>query len=119
MIAAGGKDILFMCKIMSSMGCGDVNIDGLVQERCNSIVKALGLRLSFTNPAMICLRFQRIPRFFCFYLFLHSFRIHAHVHSRSHFICKWQKHLFFNFHKEHVFLKSASCLFDFRRPVTS
>ena len=28
------------------------HIDGLVQERCNSIANALELHLSFTNPSM-------------------------------------------------------------------
>ena len=44
--------ICYKSKYINSLGPGiaHVHIDGLVQERCNSIANALELHLSCTNP---------------------------------------------------------------------
>ena len=40
-----------ICQVICSKKCRNVyDIDGLVQERCNSIAKALELRLSYADP---------------------------------------------------------------------
>ena len=53
-----------LCLIFCLSFCNDISIDGLVQERYNSIANTLELHLSFTNPAIyITLLYYSNPRY--------------------------------------------------------
>ena len=77
-------------KMTTSSAASKEHVDGLVQERCNSIAKALELHLSCTNPSiwssMMTFQFQQGNRNFYFYVYLLQINTLRSRQNGRHFV---------------------------------